>query len=128
MTDFLIEPIGNGDNDLVMTNNDFVMVGNTEETHAQAVAQRVRYEVGTWFGESAFDRSKGFPWREAVFGTEPVDGIGALVHDRLVKVKGVDGIEQAPELTLDTEIGRLSIAVVVQAAGFEVPVSTEVQS
>lgn len=125
-TDFLIEAIGNGDNDLVIEDNDFVLVGHTAETHGQAVLQDITYEVGTWFGESAFDRNAGFPWREAVFGEEPIDGIGALVQDRISKLEGVDGFEEAPILTLDATRTKLFIRAQVKAGDFILPLNTEV--
>lgn len=125
-TDFLIEPIGNGDNDLVITDDDFVLVGHTAETHGQAVLQDITYEVGTWFGESAFDRSVGFPWRESVFGTEPIDGVGALVQDRISRLEGVDGFEEPPVLTLDETRTKLFIQALVKAGDFVLPLNTEV--
>lgn len=119
MTDILIEPIGNGEYDLALVDNDLVLVGGTEETWPAEVAQRVTYAVCTWYGESAFDRDAGFPWREGVFGRQPIDGIAALVHEHILAVEGVQGIGSQPVLTLDTTTRKLSIlATEVEIEGF----------
>lgn len=126
MTDFLIESLGNGDHDLTITDNDFVIVGNSEDTWAAALRQRILYAVGTWFAESAFDRSVGFPWLEGVFGRQPVDGISALVYQHITRVPGVVGIIESPTLTLDTASRRLTISCRVQGDRFEVPINATI--
>lgn len=128
--DAQIEPIGGGDYDLVITDGDLVLVGHTAATWQQSVKQDLEYTLGTWLGESAFDRSAGFPWRQAVFGTNPIEGIGALVYDYIVSVDGIDGLVQAPVLELDSATGRLSITAEAEGEDFAVPipVSLEVQA
>ena len=121
-----VEPIGNGDHDLKIVDGDLVIVGETAETHQRAVVQRIRYAVGTFFGECPFDRSEGFPWVESVFGVQPVDGVGALLQDHISKVEGVEGLDEPPVIELDKESGRLLIQVKAKGSEFEIPVDTEV--
>ena len=126
MSDFKIEPLGDGTWDLVMEDGDFVMVGETAATWQDEVKQRVAYAVGTWYQESAFDRDQGFPWLEGVFGKQPLEGIAALVYDHIIAVEGVEGIDDAPVLSLDTETRILTITVDVRGEGFVVPVTVEI--
>ncbi len=128
MSDFAIEPIGGGDWDLVLdAEGDFVLLGETEDTRLQEVAQRVVYALGTWLGESSFDRSVGFPWLEGVFDRAPLDGISALVYERILEVDGVDGLIDQPVLLLDTAERVLTISAKVKVGAFEVPISTTIQ-
>jgi hypothetical protein len=127
MTDFAIESIGDGQYDLVLTSNDFVIVGATEDTWQDELSQRIAFAVGTWLGESAFDRSVGFPWLQGVFGKQPIDGIAALVYETISGVDGVEGIVGQPIITLDTATRVLSIAVDVRSRSFVVPVTFTTQ-
>lgn len=126
MTDFQIAPVGNGDHDLVVTDSDFVIVGRTEDTWATELQQRIYYALGTWHSESAWDRSAGFPWLEGVFGNQPIDGISALIYQRIVEIDGVEGIEGQPVITLDTTTRSLSITCSVVGKGFIVPISAQI--
>lgn len=126
MIDAQIEAIGGGDYDLVITDGDLVLVGGTEDTHPAAVVQDLTYEFGTWFGESPFDRSVGFPWVESVFGVHPIEGIGALVHERAVAIERVEDLEDAPVLEFDPLTARLSIQIHAKGADFVVPVELEI--
>jgi hypothetical protein len=87
----------------------------------------VVYALNTWFGESAFDRNAGFPWREAVFGRQPLDGIAELIYDRLISIEGVEEITDPPRLELDTVTRKLTISVAIKGNGFVVPVTTTIQ-
>lgn len=128
MSDFQIETIGNGDHDLVITDNDFVLVGETEDTWQTEVVQRVRFALGTWYAESAFDRSVGFPYLEGVFGRQPLEGIQAIVTQEILDVDGVDGIEDGPTLDLDRTARVLTISVTIKGTGFVVPVVTTLEA
>jgi len=128
MIDLKIASIGGGDYDLVRgADGDLVLVGETEGTHQYAVLQDITYTLGTWLGESAFDLNAGFPWRELVFGVQPLDGIGALVQDYLLDVDGVEGVSEGPILTFDALTQRLSIVAKVKGKAFaETDLSLEV--
>lgn len=126
MTDFAIEPLGNGDHDLVITANDFVIVGRTSDTWIDELQQRIYYALGTWHGESAWDRSKGFPWVEGVFGRQPIDGIAALIYQKILEVDGVDGIQGQPTIELDTVARQLSISCQVISGEFVVPIEAQI--
>ncbi len=128
MSDFKIEAIGDGYYDLVLTDDDFVVVGETAETWPDELQQRVTYEFGTWLGESFWDTSKGFPWLESVFGKQPIDGIAALVYEHAVAVEGVEGMNETPELSLDNETRKLTIKGTVKGEDFVVPVIVEVKA
>lgn len=132
MADFQIEPIGGGDWDLSLATRadgsaDFVMIGNDDDTWVAEVTQRIVYAVGMWLGESAWDRDAGFPWIEGVFGRQPIDGIAALLYERIVEVEGCDGLAEQPVLILDTTTRRLSISVLAQIGAREVPISVTIQ-
>lgn len=126
--DLQIEEIGGGDNDLAIVGGDLVRVGGDASTWGVAVAQRVRYELGTWLGESAFDRGKGFPWADGVFGRQPIDGIASLFYDAIASVEGIDGIVGQPDLRLDTVTRRLTGSIVADVGGFEVPITLAVKA
>lgn len=127
MSDFKIVSIGGGEYDLDLSNNDLVIVGATEDTWPEEVAQRLVYRLGAWLGECSFDRSVGFPWLDGVFGRAPLDGIAALVHETIVNTPGVEGLDDEPILLLDTVARKLSISVKVRGAGFVVPIELEVK-
>lgn len=131
MSDFLIEPVGGGSYDAVLAETDqgldLVLVGEDATTHPQAVLQRVTYALLTWLGESRFDRSVGFPYEQAVFGVQPVDGIPVLFQQRALAVEGVEGLANYPGLLYDPQTRRLVIEP-LQLTGeeFEVEFSGEV--
>lgn len=126
MTDFRIQSIGDGKYDLVITDNDFTVVGGDANTWPQEVAQRIVYEVCTWYGESAFDRDAGFPWAQGVFGKAPLEGIASLAYEKILGVDGVQGFNEQPQLTLDTVSRRLFITADVLGDGFTVPIETTI--
>lgn len=126
MSDLKIVPIGDGQYDLAFENDDLVVIGETATTWPQSVAQDVTYTLSTWFGESAFDRSVGFPWQEGVFGENPIDGVGSLVYDFIVGVDGVEGMDEAPILDFDAANSRLTINATATGREFTVPVTLEV--
>lgn len=120
--DFKIEPVGAGYWDLVITNGDLVLVGETEGTWPALVTQNVAFKTMVWLGESEFDRSIGFPWIQSVFGLQPIDGIGALIYDAVISAEGIEGLQDAPSLSLESETGVLSIDLTAKGLDFEVPV------
>jgi hypothetical protein len=127
VTDFLVEHVGDGAYDLVLRDTgqgdtDLVLVGNTEDTWPLEVVQRVTYALGTWLNESAFAPGQGFPWIEGVMGRQPIDGIGALIYQRIVEVAGVEAIIGQPVILLNTTTRVVSISVEVQASGYAPPI------
>jgi len=123
-SDFRIEPVGGGSYDLVLTTtdgvDDFDLIGDTSETHQAAVAQRITYKVGTWLGESPFDRSVGFPWEQTVFGRQPIESIVVFLYDQISSVEGVDSITEPPAIDFDNATRKATISVQVQGRDFEV--------
>lgn len=120
MIDWQIEPVGDGGHDLVIgADGDFVLIGETPETHQASVLQDLIYELGTWLGESALDRAAGFPWRESVFGIQPLEGIAALVYERIVGVDNIEDMSEGPILDFDLSAQRLSISGKVKGVAFE---------
>ncbi len=115
MSDFKIVPTSDGRYDLAIENHDFVIIGDTEATWQEYVAQNITFIVNTHFGESSFDTSAGFPWLEAVFGVQPIEGVVTLLHDALLEAEGVSGLNEAPVIEFDPATQRLTITV--QAAG-----------
>lgn len=118
MSDFLIEPLGDGDYDLVIEDDDFVIVGDTEETWQSYVAQNVIYTLGTWLGESAYDRSQGFPWEQGVFGKQPLEGIVALLYNHTLKAEGVKGLSVPPVIDVDRVSRKATISMQVDGEAF----------
>jgi hypothetical protein len=128
MSDFQIESIGGGDYDLVMTDGDFVIIGNDEDTWLESVGQDLLYTFGVWYGESSFDESCGFPWRETVFGTHPIEGVAALVAEYAQDRPDVLGLEEPPIVEYDSASQRLTISLAATADEFVIPVTLEVPS
>jgi hypothetical protein len=129
--DLQIEPVGAGAYDAVLTETahglDFVLVGDTAATHPAATLQRLTYAIGVWLGELVFDRSKGFPWVQAVFGG-PIDGVSALLQERISRVEGVEGVPVAPDILYDAAARRIVIPPVkVTGEAFEVDFEQELQ-
>lgn len=126
MTDFKVESIGGGDYDLVLTDGDFVLIGDTEDTWLEAVGQDLLYTFGVWYGESVFDRNAGFPWRETVFGTNPIEGISALIVEYAQARPDIEGFDEPPVIEYDAATARLFLTLQAVARGFVVPVALEV--
>lgn len=129
--DFQIEPVGAGAYDLVLSETehglDAVLIGDDAATHPTATLQRITYACLVWLGESRFDRSVGFPWEQAVFGRNPIEGIPVLLQEQIQSVEGVEGIANTPDLLYDASTRRLVIEP-VQVAGrdFEIDFDAEV--
>ena len=122
MSDFKIQAAGGGAYDLVLEDtgkgDDLVLIGDTEDTWPELVVQRVNYAVGTWLGETAFDRGLGFPWRQGVFGKQPVEGIVFLLYDAIISVPGVEAMPDAPVVEVDAQ-RRASISIEILGQGFD---------
>lgn len=131
--DLQIAPFGGGRYDLVLTETeqglDAVMIGATEATHPQAVLQRITYALGVWLGESRFDRSFGFPWEQAVFGRQPIDGVPLYLAEHIAGVEGVVDLIGTPVLLYDNEARRLLITDLrVQGASWTLTYTAEITS
>lgn len=132
-SDLQIEPVGGGRYDLVLTETeqglDAVMAGASEATHPQAVLQRITYAIGVWLGESRFDRAFGFPWEQAVFGRNPIDGVPLYLAEHIAGVEGVVDLIGTPTLLYDNEARRLLITELdVQGAAWTLAYDAEITS
>lgn len=125
--DLKIEHVGDGVWDLAMEGGDFVLIGHTEATWPDLVAQRVTFAILTWLGESPFNRGDGFPWADGVFGRNPVEGIAALLHAHIVAVDGVEGLDEPPTLTLDAVTRVLTITATVRGSDWVRPIRVILQ-
>lgn len=126
MSDLAIALVANGRYDLVIEDNDFVVIGETEDTWQAYVVQNITYVVGVFYAESPFDRSVGFPYLEAVFGTQPIEGIVTLFNDHVLAAEGVEGLDEAPVLEFEKETQRLFVSIKAQGSDFEIQLQTEV--
>ena len=133
MTDFLIEHVGSGAFDLVIRDTgqgdvDFVLIGGDADTWPLEVAQRITYALGMWLNESPFAPGQGFPWVEGVMGRQPIDGIGALIYQRIVEVDGVELIIGQPVILFDSSTRVLTISAEAQPVGYAPPIPVSFQT
>jgi len=126
VSDFKVESIGGGDYDLVLADGDFVIIGNTDATWLESVGQDLLYTYGVWYGESVFDRARGFPWRETVFGTHPIEGIAALVAEYAYDRPDVESLDQPPVIEYDSASQRLTLSLAATVNEFTIPVTLEI--
>lgn len=112
MTDLRVIAEGDG-YDLDIQDNDLVLIGGDDDTWLEAVAQRVRYALHTWQGESVFDRDAGLPYIDGIFGRQPVEGIGFLFYSAITDVDDVTGVEDL-NLELDRETRKLTVSARVR--------------
>jgi hypothetical protein len=113
MTDFRVVAVADG-YDLDIQYNDLVLIGGEDDTYLELVAQRIRYAMLTWLGESPFDRDAGIPYTDGVFGRQPIGGVAFLFYQRIAAVEGVDGISDIrASLDNETRILTLSVDVIV---------------
>lgn len=131
MSDLQIEPAGGGSYDLVLQTvngvDDFVLIGDDEASWPSLVQQRVTYAVGTWLEESPFDRSLGFPWEQAVFGRQPVEGIVAYLYEKIIAVDGVEALAEPPVIELNNATRQATITVQALGQAFEATVQQIIQ-
>lgn len=132
MSDFLIERTDDNGWDLVIRNGDFVWSsdeGDTDDDDRTEVLQRVQFELQTWLGESAYDRARGIPYLDGVFGEAPVPGIVALITSKILAVPGVAELVEDPVFELDTDSRVLTIrAEILTINGYLAALSTGVQA
>ncbi|MEC9048883.1 MAG: hypothetical protein VYA51_12805 [Planctomycetota bacterium] len=106
---------------------DFVLIGDDAATHPQATVQRITYAIGVWLGESRFDRSIGFPWRQAVLGKAPIQGVPVFLQTHIEAVEGVEGLLEQVDILYDAETRRIVIPPLrVQGKDFEIPFDSEI--
>lgn len=131
MSDLRIVPVGGGSHDLELVTtdgvDDFVLVGDDEATHPDAVAQEITYIVGMWLGESAFDRALGFPWEQAVFGKQPAEAIVVFLYDQIIAAEGVSAFVEPPVIEIDNAARRAIITAKVQGVDFVIDLQQIVQ-
>jgi hypothetical protein len=127
VSDFLIEQGDDRGWDMVIRDGDVVWTSDEGTDDRTEVMQRVQFELQTWLGESPYDRARGMPYLEGVFGDAPVPGIIALVTSKILGVPGVAELVEDPTFVLDTDTRVLTItAVILTTGGFIANFSTGV--
>lgn len=127
MSDLKIAYHSGGSYDIAIEENDFTLVGDDQGSYADEVRQRVIYSVGVWQGESAFDRTVGFPWEQGVFGRTPIEGITSLLYEYVAGVDGVESVDETPTLVLDRATRKLTANVSATISGYSESVQLVVQ-
>lgn len=100
MPDFQIANPTGSQYGLVLTDGDLVLL-DEDENLPEVVAQRVVYELMTWFGESVYDQSAGVPHLDvlgAFAGAEGIAGIYALATQEVDGVAAIKAFDfDSPE-------------------------------
>lgn len=122
MSDLKLSYTG-GYHDLDLVDGDLVWTADV--SRVEEVAQRIRYRLLTWRGESLYDRAAGVPYLDVVFGDSADAGARDYLLSVIAGTEGVDGIKDEA-FDLDQATGLLTIQATVTIAGQDVTITTEV--
>lgn len=113
--------------DAVLVDGDLVLLEETETDDAEAVAQRVTFELSVWLGESPYDTTGGMPYENGIFGFGPVPGIGSYIYSKVLATEGVATFDEDPTFELADERVLNVYLPIVTVAGQAARVSLEIQ-
>ncbi len=91
--------------DIVIENNKFVLIdGKTE------IAQRLRQNLLTLFGEWFLDGTIGLPWLQEIFEKNtPARQIDDLIKKEVLGTRGVTGFKSYTPIDLNTATRRMTL-------------------
>lgn len=112
--------------DVTLVNGDLELVPESDTDDAEAVTQRVTFELMIWLGESVYETRAGMPYENGIFGFGPVPGVGAYIYSRVLAVEGVATFDEDPTFELDSERALDVSLPIVTAAGQAARVSLEI--
>lgn len=125
MPDFAIANPSGLQYGLVLTDGDLVLL-DEDDGLAEVVAQRVVYELMTWFGESVYDQSAGVPHLDVLGAFAGAEGIAGIYALAIQEVDGVSEIKHFDFTPPEHDNGyTLSVRATVTAGATDVSIALQ---